>query len=424
MRTVAFCTLGCKVNQYDTQAMREAFLREGYDEAPFAAAADVYVVNTCTVTGTGDGKSLRMIRQAAARNPSASIVACGCLAQRSPGELRLPGVQLVLGTQRRAEVVGLLERAQETGQTLIAVEPLPGAAFEELSVSAFEGHMRAVMKIQEGCDRQCAYCIIPSVRGPVRSRPLCGIADEAERLAQAGYREIVLTGIHLASFGRAEGYALTDALAAACMPESIVRVRLGSLEAMCIEDRFIRALQSLPKVCRHFHLSLQSGSDAVLRRMRRTYTAQRYAQAAAELRAAFPDMALTTDVMVGFPGETEEEHLQNLAFVRACGFARIHVFPFSPRAGTDAAAMPDQVPPEVKRRRAAEMSQAGEDAAAAFLDSLIGTHQAVLIEENVDGAGEGYTQSYARVRVPGSRPGALECVRILRRQGEQLVASL
>lgn len=328
MRTIAACTLGCKVNQYDTEAMLEAFERAGYAVVPFDAAADVYLVNTCTVTGTGDQKSLKMIRRAARQNPNCAIIACGCLAQRDAQLLLgMDNVRLVLGAQRRAEAVRLLEEALASGEAVNAVAPMKGAAFENLFVSRHEGKTRATMKIQEGCDRWCSYCIIPSVRGPVRSMPLNDVKAEAARLAASGYREIVVTGIHLASYGRGTDDALIDAIRAVHDTPGVARVRLGSLEPVVVTEAFAGALAAMPGLMRQFHLSLQSGSAQVLRRMRRRYTPEEYLGAVETLRRFLPGCAVTTDVIVGFPGETEAEFRESMAFVERARLARIHVFP-------------------------------------------------------------------------------------------------
>ena len=413
--TVAFHTLGCKVNQYDTQAMRERFLDAGYQETAFDGAADVYVINTCTVTGTGDKKSMQLIRRCARENPQAAIVVTGCLAQRAADTLRLPGVRLVLGTQRRGEVVELLEKALRQDKTLIAVEGLHSAPFEKLTVHAHEGHTRATMKIQEGCDRYCTYCIIPSVRGPIRSRPLEEIRAEAESLAAAGFREAVLTGIHLTSYGRdfRDGTTLIDAIAAVHAVEGIVRIRIGSLEPVIVTEEFVGRLKAYTKVCPQFHLALQSGSDTVLRRMRRRYTSAEFLHACALLRAAYPDCALTTDVMTGFPGETEEEFAQTVETVRAAAFSRMHVFPYSEREGTVAAAMEGSVPRAVREARARKLIAIGREMESAYEQRMIGTVQSVLLEEREeDGRTVGYTDSYIRVHVCGGEPGSVVPVRL------------
>ena len=422
-RTVAFHTLGCKVNQYDTQAMRERFEEAGFRTVDFEDRADVYVVNTCTVTGTGDKKSMQTIRRCHRNNPDAAIVVTGCLAQRAADELKLPGVRLVLGTQRRGEVVQLLAQALEQDCALIAVETLRQAPFEHLTVHAHEGHTRATMKIQEGCDRWCTYCIIPSVRGPIRSRPLDEIRVEAQSLAAAGFKEVVLTGIHLTSYGREQHGAITllDAIRAVHEVEGIERIRLGSLEPVIVTEAFVQGIAAMPKVCHQFHLALQSGSDTVLARMRRRYTSGEFLAACAMLRGAFEDCALTTDVMTGFPGETEEEFAQTVDTCQRAGFARMHVFPYSEREGTKAAAMAGSVPRHIREERARQLIAVGKELERAALEGHIGKTDEVLIEEiDAQGRGTGYTGGYMRVHVQGAQPGEIVRVRITGIENEEL----
>ena len=418
MKTIATYTLGCKVNQYDTEAMLESFERAGYAAVPFQDEADVYLINTCTVTGTGDQKSLKTIRRVAREHPGCAIVVCGCLAQREAAMLAgMDNVRLVVGVQRRAEVVPLLEQALATGETVNAVAPLKGAGFENLFVSRHEGKTRATMKIQEGCDRYCAYCIIPSVRGPVRSMPLEDVAAEAARLGAAGYREIVVTGIHLASYGRGADWTLIDAVRAVHDAPGVERVRLGSLEPLIVTDDFARECAALPGLMRQFHLSLQSGSAGVLKRMRRRYTPEEYRRAADTLRRHMPDCAVTTDVIVGFPGETEQEFGETLDFVRDVRLARIHVFPYSRRKGTVADAMEGQVDEAVKHARAKKLIGVGNQLERDFVSGLIGTVQQVLFEQPAgEGLAEGYTGQYVRVRA-GAVPGQIARVRLERAEG-------
>ena len=421
--TVAFYTLGCKVNQYDTQAMRERFEEAGYTTADFEGAADVYVINTCTVTGTGDKKSMQTIRRCHRQNPEAAIIVTGCLAQRAADTLTLPGVRLVIGTQRRGEVVELLQQALTQDVALIAVESLRQAPFEKLTVHAHEGHTRATMKIQEGCDRWCTYCIIPSVRGPIRSRPIEEIRSEAQSLADAGFREAVLTGIHLTSYGREKHGEITllDAIRAVHDIEGIDRIRLGSLEPVIVTPEFVAGIAQLPKVCHQFHLALQSGSDTVLARMRRRYTSGQFLAACRLLREAFDDCALTTDVMTGFPGETEEEFAQTKETCRQAGFSRMHVFPYSEREGTKAAAMEGSVPRHIREERARELIALGHDMEQAALLARVGKTDDVLVEElDEQGVGVGYTGGYLRVHVPGGEPGTIAKVVITEVIGNEL----
>ena len=414
MRSVAFHTLGCKVNQYDSQAMLELFERAGYEPRDFSQKADVYVVNTCTVTGTGDKKSLNAVRRAQRLNPAAEIVIAGCLAQRDGEKLLETGARLVIGNARRGEIVQLLEEAVEKGQRLAAVENILRVPYEPLSISRHEGHTRAVLKIQEGCDRYCTYCIIPYVRGGIRSRAPEDIAREAARLAQAGFSELVLTGIHLTSYGRdlAEK-TLLDAIRAADAT-GVKRIRLGSLEPVIVTEAFAEALQKEKKVCPQFHLALQSGSDSVLKRMRRRYTTEEFRRAAALLRQAFPGCAMTTDVITGFPGETEEEFAETREFCREIGFARMHVFPYSARQGTPAAAMSGQIPRAVREERARQLIALGNELSVNYRKAQIGQTVEVLAEEIEEGEEEahGYTAQYMPCVFPGGRPGEMYRVRV------------
>ena len=402
MKTIAAHTLGCKVNQYDTQAMLELFRKNGYEIIPMDRGADVYLVNTCTVTGTGDKKSLQLMRRIRREHPSAGLIVCGCMAQQRGEELLSLGADLVLGTQRRNEVVELYQHVLESGKPLCAVGPLQsGQPFECLSITEQLEHTRAVLKIQEGCDNHCSYCIIPSVRGPIRSRPLDDIRKEVFRLSQAGYREIVLTGIHLCSYGRDLDpvLSLLDVINVIQETDGILRVRLGSLEPVVATPEFASALKKADKICPQFHLALQAGSDTVLARMRRRYNTSMYLRGVENLRREFPHAAFTTDILTGFPGETEEEFAQTKSFIEKIGFARIHVFPYSPRPMTPAAEMPGQLSSAEKERRARELIALGEQVANRYLSSWIGLETDLLPEEIVDGCWEGYTPEYIRVRL-------------------------
>ena len=418
MKRIAVHTLGCKVNQYDTEAMLESFERAGYTAVSMKEEAEVYLVNTCTVTGTGDQKSEKLIRRIARLHPNCAIIVAGCLAQRkSESLLQMDNVRLVIGVQKRAQVVELLEQAVAEGSRINAVSSLKNADFESLFVSRHEGKTRATMKIQEGCDRWCAYCIIPAVRGPVRSMPIESVAKEACRLAEAGYREIVVTGIHLGSYGRGTEDTLLDAIRAVHDAPGVARVRLGSLEPVTVTEEFARSLSEMPGMMRQFHLSMQSGSDTVLERMKRRYTADEYYAACCTLRRYMPDCAITTDVIAGFPGETEEEFAQTMAFVEKVGFARIHAFPYSRRSGTVADRMPHQVDENKKHVRTNQLIALGNQLEEKFVKGLEGSVQSVLFEEPVgDGLAEGYTGQYVRVRAQ-AEPGSIRLVRILRIEG-------
>ena len=424
MPTIAVHTLGCKVNQYDSEAMLESFEKAGYESVPFDQDADVYLVNTCTVTGTGDQKSIKLIRRLNREHPDAGIVVAGCLAQRDAEKVALPGVKLIVGVQRRSEVVALYQEAVRRGALIDATAPLKDAPFETLFVARHEGKTRATMKIQEGCDRYCAYCVIPYVRGPVRSMPLEALRAEARRLAVSGYREIVLTGIHLASYGRGMDETLLDAIRAVQETPGVMRIRLGSLEPKVVTEEFARELSGFDKLCPQVHLSLQSGSDGVLKRMHRRYTADEYRQAADTLRVYFENPAITTDVIAGFPGETDEEHAETEAFLRKIGFARIHVFPYSRRSGTVADRLPGQVPEKVKKIRANKLIEIGNQLEIAYVQSLKGAEKEVLFETaSPDGGAEGYTREYVRVRAD-ARPGEIRRVRIGETQGTLAVGTI
>lgn len=403
-KRIAFFTLGCKVNQFDTDAMRGLFEQAGYETVDFGEAADIYLVNTCTVTSTGDQKSRQMISRAHVKNPQAKIIVAGCYAQRDPERVRLlPGVCLLVGSKDRAKIVDLIESLEEGQAPLSVVGDLSGErAFEALGATR-ESRTRAQLKIQEGCDRFCSYCIIPYARGPLRSRPLADVRQQFGQLAENGYLEVVLTGIHLMSYGKdlEEGTTLLHAIAQADALPVIRRIRLGSLEPQLLSDSFVQGLADNPKVCRQFHLSLQSGSASVLKRMGRRYTPAEYAACAERLRQAMPGCAITTDIIVGFPGETEAEFEETLRFAEDVALCRIHVFPYSRREGTPAASMPGQLSRALKARRARRLSSLAEKLEQAYLQSLVGTEQEVLFEEAQAGFLEGYTGTYARVRAAG-----------------------
>ncbi|MGN1021794.1 MAG: tRNA (N(6)-L-threonylcarbamoyladenosine(37)-C(2))-methylthiotransferase MtaB [Aristaeellaceae bacterium] len=430
MNTVAFHTLGCKVNQYDTQAMLELFRVAGYAVVPFQGEADVYVVNTCTVTGTGDRKSLQIARRLRREHPLSEVILCGCLAQRKGEELLSTGARLILGTQRRSEVVTLLEKAVRENVQLCAVDALTTESpFENLTITDQEDHTRAILKIQEGCNNRCTYCIIPSVRGPIRSRPLEEIDREARRLAEAGFTELVLTGIHLSSYGRdlKDGSTLLDAIARVQAVEGVRRIRLGSLEPTIATPAFAGALGQMDKVCPQFHLALQSGSDTVLARMARRYNTRMYLDAVDNLRAVFPHAAFTTDVLTGFPGETEEEYEQTRQMIRTVGYAKIHVFPYSPREGTKAAVMPGQLATALKEQRTRELIALGEETARAYRESWLGLSAPVLLEERTADGWVGYTPEYIQVTLPdcpACRQGLLVDVRLTALRDEGMAGEI
>jgi threonylcarbamoyladenosine tRNA methylthiotransferase MtaB len=420
---VAFCTLGCKVNQYDTDAMCALFEKAGHEIVGFDEKADVYIVNTCTVTSVGDKKSRQMISRAHALAPDAAVIVAGCYAQGAPQEAAaLPGVAALAGTAERTNIVEIAQNAL-AGIRRTDVRAYRGReAFEELDVSR-EGRTRAYLKIQDGCDRYCAYCIIPYVRGPVRSRSLGDIRRQLEALEREGYREIVLTGIHLMSYGKdLSGETLPDAIAQADGLSGIRRIRLGSLEPQLFSESFVKALSDNPKVCSQFHLSLQSGSAGVLARMGRRYTPQDYLRCVRLLREQMPGCAVTTDIIVGFPGETDEEFEETLAFAREANLSRIHVFPYSRRKGTRAYDMPGQINSEVKKERAKRLIALGRELEAAYAKSLVGSRAEVLIEERKGAYLFGHTGTYVltKVKTDGMLEGEIVNVNITAAQGAAL----
>lgn len=406
-RSVAFHTLGCKVNQYDTQAMQEKFIQNGYDLTEFDDIADVYVINTCTVTNLGDRKSRQMIRRANRLNPHAVIAVVGCYAQTAPKEiLNIPGVDLVLGTGDRNQIVEYVEKARDMGRPIDGVHDIMKAKeFEEMAITSFEDKTRAVLKIQEGCDRYCSYCIIPYARGPVRSRKPKDVIHQVKDLIDAGFREFVLTGIHVASYGKdLDGMDLLTLIEEIHAIEGVKRIRLGSLEPTLLTEAFVERIKNMPKVCGHYHLSLQSGNDLTLKRMNRKYTTSQFMEIVDRLRGHIADVAITTDIMVGFPGETREEFDSTMEFVKGINFSRIHVFKYSPRKGTPAARYNCQISKNVKELRSRKLIALGKEMERDFNNSFIGKEEWVLFEEaskNKMGWYEGYTSHYIRVAVQG-----------------------
>ncbi|MBE7030881.1 MAG: tRNA (N(6)-L-threonylcarbamoyladenosine(37)-C(2))-methylthiotransferase MtaB [Ruminococcaceae bacterium] len=402
MKRVSFCTLGCKVNQYETEAMAQLFTNRGYEIADFSDVCDVYVINTCTVTGTGDKKSRQMIRRAKHLNPDAIIAVVGCYAQVAPEQVAaIEGVNVILGTRHRDRIVDMVEEASD-GNTLTDVSDIrTQKAFEELTVEKYSEKTRAFIKIEDGCNAFCSYCIIPYARGPVRSRPIHDIVREAKTLAENGFSEVVLTGIHLASYGTdTKEHSLIDAVRAVHDIDGIRRIRLGSLEPRILTEEFIRAIHGLPKVCPHFHVSLQSGCTDTLKRMNRRYTAEEYREGVERLRNIYRNPAVTTDIMSGFPGETEEEFSQSLEFLKEIAFAEAHVFAYSNRKGTRADVMPEQVPKKVREERAALLSGAAAISRNDYIGSFVGEVCEVLFEQEIaPGVYEGYTRNYIRVHV-------------------------
>ena len=400
---IAFYTLGCKTNQFETQALETLFEQRGHRVVPFDSFADVYIVNTCTVTALSDKKSRNAARRCKKINPAATLIVCGCYSQIEPEAARqMCGADIVVGTGNKGPIVELAEQAQQA--------PLPlGSAvrearsFELLPAGGLRGRTRALLKVQDGCQNFCTYCIIPYARGRCRSIPLEDAAREAARLEQEGYCEIVITGIEISSYGvdLPERPPLSALIEAVCQAAPHTRIRLSSLEPRTITPEFLQAIAPYSNLCPRFHLSLQSGCDATLRRMNRKYTAARYAQSVEWLNQAYPGCAVTTDLIVGFAGETEGDFQQSLAFIRQCQLAQVHVFPYSRRKGTPAYSMPDQVPRAERERRSHEAGQVAQQLHRAFLRSKVGQVLPVLFEQEKEGLYSGFSPEYCEVRVSG-----------------------
>lgn len=405
MATAAFYTLGCKVNQTETAALQHLLEQAGYRTVSFDGTADVYVINTCTVTHLGDRKSRQMIRRARRTNPDAVLVVTGCYAQVSPDDvMEIPEVDLVIGTHSRHRLPELVQEAKKGRLNCVApLEEKQG--FESLPARQSGERTRAFLKVQEGCRQFCSYCIVPYARGPLYSRPPEEAAAEAARLAEQGFREIVLSGVHLGSYGidLPGEIALSDLLRQLVPIEGIRRIRISSIEPTEITPDLLDVMMEYPVVCRHLHIPLQSGDDTVLQRMNRKYDAAEFIQMVRWLRAQIPGIALTTDVMVGFPGETDEQFRHTMDAVQKSEFSRIHVFKYSPRKGTPAATFANQVPAPVKEERSKRLTALGEELAAAFARRFIGQTVHVLFEEKAEG-GElaGLTEHYVRVTAPAA----------------------
>lgn len=403
---VAIYTLGCKVNQYESQAMETILRQRGHTLVRFEDEADAYLINTCTVTAVSDKKSRQAIRQARRHSPDGVVAVCGCYGQTHPEALAQLNVDLISGTGDHItfldEVEALVRKKQ--GDTMVRVDQvMMRRQFELLPAGSLEGRTRAMLKVEDGCVNFCAYCIIPYARGPIRSMPLTDAAHEAARLAAEGYRELVITGIEISSWGRdlPGKQGLADLVETVCAAAPDCRIRLGSLEPRTITPDFCRRMSDLSNLCPHFHLSMQSGCDSVLGRMNRKYDTARYWESVFLLRQTFPSPSITTDLIVAFPGETEEEFGATLDFSRRCGFAAMHVFPYSRRTGTPAADLPEQCPNAVKEERAHAAGTLAREMTAAWLGQWVGRTEQVLFEEEKDGLWRGHTTRYIEVRVGG-----------------------
>lgn len=407
MKAAVF-TLGCKVNQYESEEMCEALTGAGFLVVDAKEDADVYIVNSCTVTAESTRKTRQAVRRFKALHPNAAVVLTGCVPQAFPNDaLSIHEADIILGNKNNHMLISALNEWLKKKENIVNISPHEtsrGEKYRGSLINEFSGHTRAFMKIQDGCDRFCSYCAIPSARGRSRSKPLSDIKTELENLASGGFKEVVFVGINLSAYGRDLGLSLSDAVFAAQNTRGIERIRLGSLEPDHITDNMISDFASCSKFCPQFHISLQSGSDGVLKRMNRHYTASEYETLVNKLRSSFDGAAITTDIITGFPGETDEEFGETLEFVRRIRFEKIHVFPFSVREGTKAAEMEDKIPNSVKNERAAALSALAEEIRSEYFTSLIGKTVSVLFEKPKNGYQHGYTASYTPVKVKYDNP--------------------
>lgn len=434
MAKIAFYTLGCKVNQADTASMENLFLRSGHQLVSFDGEADVYIINTCVVTNTGQRKSRQTIHRAIRKNPNALIVVTGCYPQTAAEEVKaIAGVDMIIGNQDRAQIVQLVEErlAHRQTDTLDAVHKLTAStAFEEMAAGDITDKTRAFLKIQEGCNQFCTYCIIPYARGPLRSRSLESIRTETQRLISAGFKEIVLIGIHLGCYGKEnpDGPTLYNAVKTVLDVPGVQRLRLGSLESVEVEPRLLTLMQEDARFCRHLHLPLQSGCDKTLQAMHRPYTTAKFKTLLADIKNMVPDIAITTDVIAGFPGETEADFETTCKFAESCGFSKMHIFPFSARKGTPAEKFAGAVTEAVKKERADILGKIDETMHKTFLEAMVGQNAEVLFEQLAgEDYFEGLTGNYQRVFVKsGGRNlgGEILPVKITAFDGEKLLGEI
>ena len=398
MKTVAFITLGCKVNQYETNAMTQQFIEKGYEVVDHTEKADIYIVNTCTVTNMSDRKSRQMLRRVKELNQEAIVVACGCYAQVAKEELeKIEEINLVLGNNEKKDIVEHVEKYIESNIPEVQTEDVMNQReFVEFGDITFTEKTRAVIKIQDGCDRFCSYCIIPYARGRVRSRKPEHILSEIQKIAKEGIKEVVITGIHIASYGKdfRQEYRLINLLEDMNQIEGIERIRLGSIEPLLITEEFVSRLEKLSKVCHQFHLSLQSGCDETLKRMNRRYSTEQFKEITELLRKTFEDAILTTDIIVGFPGESEEEFEKTYAFLKDIKFYKMHVFKYSQRKGTKAAVMPNQIDGNKKEERSRRLIELSNKNEKTYNEKYIGKEVQVLFEEEKHGVWQGHTKNY------------------------------
>ena len=403
VKKVAFCSLGCKVNQYETNAMAQKFIEHGYEVVEFDEYADVYIVNTCTVTNVADRKSRQMLRRAKEINKDATLVACGCYAQVAKDELKkIPEIDLIIGNNEKNDIIQIVENhiSQKGAEDLVS-DVMYKLDYVELGTTTYTEKTRAVVKVQDGCDRFCSYCLIPYARGHIRSRKIENVIEEIKKVVEEGINEVVITGIHIASYGRdfkGENIGLIDLLEEINKIQGLHRIRLGSIEPTIITDEFVERLSKLDKICDHFHLSLQSGCTETLKRMNRRYTTEEFRDVTKRLRAKFPNAALTTDIIVGFPGETDDEFNTTYEFLKDIAFYKMHIFKYSQRKGTKAAVMPNQVDGKIKEERSKKLIELSNENEYNYNKKYIGKQVEVLFEEREGEYLKGHTTNYIVVK--------------------------
>ncbi len=403
VKKVAFCSLGCKVNQYETNAMAQKFIEHGYEVVEFDEYADVYIVNTCTVTNVADRKSRQMLRRAKEINKDATLVACGCYAQVAKDELKkIPEIDLIIGNNEKNDIIQIVENhvSQKGAEDLVS-DVMYKLDYVELGTTTYTEKTRAVIKVQDGCDRFCSYCLIPYARGHIRSRKIENVIEEIKKVVEEGINEVVITGIHIASYGRdfkGENIGLIDLLEKINKIQGLHRIRLGSIEPTIVTDEFVERLSKLDKICDHFHLSLQSGCTETLKRMNRRYTTEEFKAVTKRLRAKFPNAALTTDIIVGFPGETDEEFNTTYEFLKEIAFYKMHIFKYSQRKGTKAAVMPNQVDGKIKEERSKKLIELSNENEYNYNKKYIGKQVEVLFEEREGEYLKGHTTNYIVVK--------------------------
>lgn len=415
MKKVAFYTLGCKVNQYETNGMKQEFIKNGYEIVEFSERADIYIVNTCTVTNISDRKSRQMLRKAKQINSEATIVAVGCYVQVAKPEIeKIKEINLCLGTNEKKDIVKYVEEYVQNNNTNEIDDVFQNKEYGDFGNVTYTEKARAVIKVQDGCDRFCSYCLIPYARGRVRSRNPENVINEIKSIAENGMKEVVITGIHVASYGKdfQNNYQLIDLLEEINEIEGIERIRLGSIEPLLIDDKFLARLQKLEKICHHFHLSLQSGCDETLQRMNRRYTTKQFEKIVKDLRNTYEDVILTTDIIVGFPGETDEEFKETYAFLEKIKFYKMHVFKYSVRTGTKAAGMKNQVASDKKEQRSKKLIELSEKNQEYYHKQYIGKEVEVLVEEKEDAFYQGHTANFLFVKLQADRKVVNEMVKV------------